>query len=311
MQSRAGESLNHDIARLLHVLDESAAQHAAHARRLWAAVSAPPRIQVLGRPWAGVSTVTALLADDGFAVVDGPADCTLYVLPGSLRPVDQAAIEQLSNPLVVLNKADAVSPDPEEVQQVCAAVSRTLHTTVLPLTAHIARAAVSGAQYAYLRELASAADAGSQVATIVSGDSPVRAWGPLAVAVAVSALRRTADLDPMGVQKVLEAFSGFGHVRAAIHERAAWATREHCSAFLDLLDRCAAESSARDEVEDFLAGPKAGELALRAAGWTGESVAELRSRATLGTASERRVALRAERALARRSADRATSGLRA
>lgn len=307
--------LDHDaIARLLRVLDRSAPEHAVPARRLWDAVSAPLRIQVLGRPWAGVSTISAVLSDDGFAIVDGPADCTLYVLPGSLRPVDRAAIEKLSNPLVVLNKADAVSPDPEEVQRVCAAAAQTLHTTVLPLTAHVARTAVSVAQFAYLRNLAAAADAGAQVATIVFGDSPVQGWGPPAVAVAVSALRLTPDLDPTGVQKVLEAFSGVDHLRAAIHERAAWATRAHSGAFLDALDRCAAESSVRDEVEDFLAGPTAGELALRAAGWTGESVAELRSRATLGTASERRIAIRAERALARRSADRAfeaTGGLRA
>ncbi|CAM3944230.1 hypothetical protein [Smaragdicoccus niigatensis] len=296
-------SLNHAVARLLHVLDESAAGHAAHARRLWEAVSAPLRIQLLGRPWAGVSTISALLSADGFAVVDGPADCTLYVLPGSLRPVDRAAIEKLSNPLVVLNKADAVSPDPAVVQQVSAAVAYTLHTTVLPLTAHIARADVSVAQFAHLRKLASAADAGAQVATIVFGDSPVREWGPPAVAVAVSALRLTPDLDPQGVQRVLEAFSGIGDLRVAIHERAASATSAQSGAFLDLLDRCAAESSARDEVEDFLAGPTAGELALRAAGWRGESVAELRSRANLGTASERRVAIRAERALARRSTE--------
>ncbi len=285
------------VARLLHFLDQRAPGPAVRVRELWDRASEPFRVWVAGRAWSGKSTIAALLPG---TIVDDRADYAVYVLPGSLRPVDRTAIDALDDPIVVLNKADAVSPDPGRIAVAVDEISAVLARPVIPLTAHVADLAVRPDQFDFLRALAGSADAGSQVASIVFGDSPVRDWGPPAVAVAISALRLDHDLGVDGLKRVLTAFSGIDALRGMVGRRMAAVGAARAGDFVDALESLSGDRAVRDAIEQFLAGPGGGELALRAAGWSGESVHDLRLRSLEGTAAERRAAIRAERALVRR-----------
>lgn len=295
------DAVDHDaVARLLRVLAQHSPERAAIARDRWEIATGKFRVTIAGRPWSGKSTIAELLTRDGLTVDDRAPDCALYVLPGSLREVDRTAIAALDDPVVVLNKADAISPDPERIAEVTAAISAELGTPVVPLTAHVASGEADDEQIAALRSLAEAVDVGAQVAGVVFTDSPVRSWGPPAVAVAVSAIRLDATIDRLGITRIVHAFSGVARLRAALGDRMSATSARRCRGFLEVLEACTGEPAVRDDVERFLAGPVGGGLALRAALWSGESVADLRERASVGSPGQRRDAIRAERALVRR-----------
>ena len=145
-------------------------------------------------------------------VADGAPDCPLYVLPGLAACGGPRSDRALVNPVVVLNKADSISPDPVRIERVAAEISAELGMPVVPMTAHIADVETDDEQFDALRSLAVATDAGARVASIVFSDSPLRSWGPPAVAVAVSALRQDPALDRAGISRILSAFSGVGPV---------------------------------------------------------------------------------------------------
>ncbi|WP_157574056.1 hypothetical protein [Nocardia jejuensis] len=110
-----------------------------------------PRIQVTGRARAGRSTVRnalSLLSAEETAPVDDPcgpvptldADLIVYVLPGTLHPVDRRLLATLpaDRTLVVLNKADAIGTRWSDAAATAETHTESLGMPTFPLVATLA-----------------------------------------------------------------------------------------------------------------------------------------------------------------------------
>ncbi|WP_330184342.1 hypothetical protein OHB26_12525 [Nocardia sp. NBC_01503] len=207
----------------------------------------PPRIQITGRARAGKSTVRnalSLLTAEETAPIDAPgrtdpvldADLILYVLPGTLTSADRRALAPL-NPdrtLVVLNKADAISPRWSDAAQAAERHTENLGIHTLPAVASLAAHTRTGTfGDADLRTLHRHCARNDPAFTLtedlftdpaVAQDASARAalldrWGLYGVACALAALRHAPALQPRSLLQILHFASGIDPIFQALHER--------------------------------------------------------------------------------------------
>jgi hypothetical protein len=259
----------------------------------------PVRIQVTGRARAGKSTLLralALLSAEETAPVDEPGrsdpvldgDLVVYVLSTAPQPADRRILAGLpaERTIVVLNKADAIGARWAEAVTAAVRYATELRVPVLPVVAELAGHSRAGtpseADLRTLRRHAGIADATLELSpelftgTAAGPDVADRRavldrWGLYGVTCALTALRHDPRLRPQPLLQVLHAAAGIDPVHALLHGRYERVTDRRGGEFLDDLARIAAraiprrgDGTARDLIEDYLAGTEAMWLGLRA-----------------------------------------------
>ncbi|WP_019932217.1 hypothetical protein [Nocardia sp. BMG111209] len=274
--------------------EPSIAAAATKAIAIW---RRPPRIRVTGRARTGKSTLIralALMSAEETAPVDEPGapdpdlggDLVLYVLTGTPQPADRRILAALppERVLAVLNKADAIGTRWSDAVAAAEQYSHDLRVPVLPVTAELAahtRGGIpsdddlrtlrrhrdrAGTAFTLSPELFTSATAGPDTAERAA---VLERWGLHGVAVASIALRHEPDLNPRSLLQLLHAASGIDAVHLHLHRRYERLADRRGGELLDELTRLAARAvrtadGSRDRIEDYLTGPEAARLGVRA-----------------------------------------------
>ncbi|MCX4096325.1 hypothetical protein [Nocardia sp. alder85J] len=290
----AAPELDRLVASLHGVADPSIHAATAAAAESW---RRPLRIRITGRARAGKSTLTrglALISALETAPVDEPGtpdpdlgdDLVVYVLAGAPQPADRRILGELppERVLAVLNKADAIGARWSDAVAAAEQYGRELGIPVLPVVAELAahtRAGLlsdddlrtlrrhrdrAGTAFTLSPELFTAATAGADTA---DRQAVLDRWGLYGVAVTLIALRHDPATEPRVLLQLLHAASGIDAVHLHLHRRYERLADRRGGDLLDELTRLAARAvppdhRSRDLIEDYLVGPEARWLGLRA-----------------------------------------------
>lgn len=251
----------------------------------------PVAVQVAGRAGSGRSTVARALGveDVDFVTtdaIDGPdpvldADVVVYVIAERLLDADRAALAMVrpANAIAILNKADAVDGDWAAVIARANESTQITGIQTVPLVGVVADTAESSdIGPDELRALQTLAAVGDSTLTMspdlfAAADVPVNTrdrlallnrWELDAVATAVEVLRRDAHCTAATLTQILHASSGIDTAAAVLTDRMQRSAALRGGALLDSLERFAARSPARDDIEQFLRSDAATQIGLAA-----------------------------------------------
>ncbi|CAM2899738.1 hypothetical protein [Skermania piniformis] len=258
----------------------------------------PATVQLVGRAGSGRTSIVRALdlsADAELAPIDDPtvpagprpdADVVLHVVADAMQPGDRHLLTDrpTASRLIVLNKADAVGPNPAAALDRCAEYAARTGVPALPLVAAVAaRLSAIGVPSADLAEFRALAASGRPAPDATVAEHPLLThWQPFGVGCALTVLRHDPAATADRLHQVLEAASGVRAVRRTLRNLTERAAALRGGQLLDELDRLAAltaagpDGPARDALDTFRRGPIAARIGLLA-GLAAAAIAASRS----------------------------------
>ncbi|WP_068274655.1 hypothetical protein [Aldersonia kunmingensis] len=270
-----------ELERVVDAVRRSGAPRVADALDLALAFwRSPVQVGVAGRYGVGKSRVRAALGLPAASSEDSTlaADVVVHVEVWPVQPDAESTIATLDRAsVVVLNKADTIDADPQEI---CAQLAAATGHRVVPMIASLAVAVqrndIQSAELETLQALAVATDPTLMLSAelFVAAQVPVPAadrrellarWPMAGIRLAVAGLAANPSLDAEGLRDLLLVASGVDGVAAALSARVSEVRTSRGALLIDELQRIAARAipdhpAAAAEVETFLDGPVAGRL---------------------------------------------------